>query len=126
MRKETQWGELIVTMRMLNADDDCEREACFTVSPFTGAPTPIQFQRLFYWIARSGQTPGNIIVNPVLTRSTRFAVGAGGLHLQIMKNDDLTANEWLCVMYEVWGLMRGSCGIMSWYNLDQAGHARLY
>ena len=26
-------------------------------------------------------------------------------------------------MYEVWGLLSGSCEIMSWYNLDQAGHA---
>ena len=25
-----------------------------------------------------------------------------------MSDDDPTANEWLCVMYEVWGLMRGN------------------
>ena len=53
----------------------------------------------------SGQSLGNIIVNPVLTCSGKFTVGVGGL--QMTKDDDLTANEWSCVMYEVWGLMRG-------------------
>ena len=73
------------------------------------------FQRLtLHWVADPNpvltRPSGRVLLNTfrsnswqhhslTCSSSMRFTVNVGGL--QMMKDDDLTANEWLCVMYEV-------------------------